>query len=248
MLRSLWALFVVVASASILGLAAGVASVVYPASYATMRATRVWSRIALGAAGIRVSYRGLEHTRRRGATVFISNHLSTADVWAVAPALPASNLYVAKRSLFRIPLVGWAMTAAGFIPIDRDRRESAIRSLDAAAARVRAGRSITLFAEGTRSRAGRLGPFKKGPFHLALAAGVPVVPVAISGSRRSFPPGSVLIRPGNVRVSFSPPIDVAAWPTEDLEDLMAAVRRAIRAGLAPDELPESEDPPAAGAP
>jgi 1-acyl-sn-glycerol-3-phosphate acyltransferase len=201
----------------------------------------------LGAAGIRVAYHGLEHARGIAPRVFICNHLSMVDVWAVAPALPASNLYVAKRSLFRIPVVGWAMRAAGFIAIDRQQRADAIRSLEAAAALVRAGRSILLYPEGTRSRTGRLAPFKKGPFHLALAARVPVVPVAVSGSWRTLPPGAVLIRQGPVRVSFSPPIDLATWPAGDVEGLMVAVRRAIVAGLAPDEIPESEIAPLAKA-
>ena len=157
----------------------------------------------------------------------MANHESMIDPLALAPALPSSTLFVSKKSLFRVPFMGWAMTAAGFIPIDRGDRQRAIESLDNAAERIRSGRAVILFAEGTRSRDGRLGPLKKGPFHLALRAGVPIVPVAISGSRPLWPPGSMLARSGDVRVRFAPPIDLTGVGADDLSALMGRVREAI---------------------
>jgi 1-acyl-sn-glycerol-3-phosphate acyltransferase len=227
MLRSLWALFVLTVSGGILGAYAIVGSMIRPGGHTAMRAGRMWSRVMLGAAGIGVSYDGLDDAYRHHPCVYMANHVSMIDPFALAPALPLSTLYVSKKSLFRIPFIGWGMTAGGFIPIDRSDRAKAIESLDSAAERIRSGRALILFVEGTRSRDGKLGAFKKGPFHLALRAGVPVVPVAISGSRALCPPGSFFLHSGDIRVRFAPPIDLTPFGPDDLPDLMARVREAM---------------------
>jgi len=227
MLRSLWALFVVTVSGGILGAYAIVGSMIRPGGHAAMRAGKMWSRLMLGAAGIRVSYDGMDDAYRHHPCVYMANHVSMIDPFVLAPALPLTTLFVSKKSLFRIPFIGWGMTAGGFISIDRGDRSKAIESLESAAERVRSGRALILFVEGTRSRDGKLGPFKKGPFHLALSAGVPVVPVAISGSRALCPPGSFLLRGGDIRVRFAPPIDLTGLGPDDLPDLMARVRAAM---------------------
>jgi 1-acyl-sn-glycerol-3-phosphate acyltransferase len=227
MLRSLWALLVLSASGAVLGATALAGLAIRPGGHAGMRLGKVWSRLFLGAAGIRVSYDGLDDAHRHHPCVYMANHESLIDPMALAPALPPSTLFVSKKSLFRIPVFGWAMTAAGFISIDRGDRRRAIESLDGAADRIRSGRSLILFPEGTRSRDGVLQPFKKGPFHLALRAGVPVVPVAISGSRALWQPGSLLVRSGEVRVRFAPPLDLAGRGPDDLPVLMTRVREAI---------------------
>ena len=133
------------------------------------------------------------------------------------------------------------MAASDFIPIDRKNRPGAIRSLSRAAGRIRAGRPVILFAEGTRSRDGRLAAFKKGAFRMALEAGVPVVPVAISGSGRVLRPGSFCVRSGPVRVTFARHIDVRPHQPHDVAGLMAAVRRAIVERLDPSEVGEASD-------
>jgi 1-acyl-sn-glycerol-3-phosphate acyltransferase len=227
MLRSLWALLVLSASGAVLGATALMGLAIRPGGHAGMRAGKIWSRLFLGAAGIRVCYDGLDDAHRHHPCVYMANHESHIDPMALAPALPSSTLFVSKQSLFRIPVFGWAMTAAGFIPIDRSDRRRAIESLDNASDRIRSGRALILFPEGTRSRDGKLGPFKKGPFHLALRAGVPVVPVAISGSRALWSPGSWLVRSGEVRVRFAPPLDLASLGPDDLDELMNRVREAI---------------------
>jgi len=138
--------------------------------------------------------------------------------------------FVSKRTIFWIPVLGQAMSVAGFIPIDRQDRTSAIRSLGRATETIRHGASVILFPEGTRSRDGRLSRFKRGSFHLALEAGVPIVPVAISGTFDVVKPRSFIVRPGPVHVTFAPPVDVAGY-AGDLDGLMAKVRSEIASRL-----------------
>jgi len=178
-------------------------------------AARFWARRLLSAVGAEVTYEGLEHRRAHVPCVFVANHQSNVDVWAVLPILPAETKFVAKHSLFRIPFLGLAMRRAGFISIDRTNRARAIQSLELAAARVRAGNSVILFPEGTRSTDGRLQPFKKGSFHLALRAGVPIVPIVICGSGRVLPVGALRSKPGPVTVRLLPPIEVTPFVPDD---------------------------------
>jgi 1-acyl-sn-glycerol-3-phosphate acyltransferase len=185
----------------------------------------------LWAVGARVEYRGLEHLRARLPCLFISNHESNVDIWALARVLPAATRFVAKESLFRVPIIGWAMAAGGFVSIDRANRSRAIESLRIAAERIRAGRPVVLFPEGTRSRTGTLLPFKKGAFHLALQAGVPLVPIAIAGSGRVMPAGTIRLRPGPVLVQVLPPLEVTEFLPDDHEGLLNSVHRLIREAL-----------------
>ncbi len=240
MLRGLWAVVVLVVVTLACGIPAALLSLILPESYPTLRIGRIWGGVMLAAVGARVRYEGLEAASASLPCVFISNHQSNVDIWALIRVLPLATQFVAKQSLFRIPVMGWAMTASGFIPIDRTNRSRAIRSLRAAAQKIRDGRPAILFAEGTRSKSGELGRFKKGPFYLALSAGVPVVPVAISGSWSVMPPGSIRVRAGEVRVRFLPRVDVERFHPEDSAGLMAEVRSAIDAALEPSR---SEDRP-----
>ncbi len=231
MLRGLCATVILVISTSILGIPAIVLSLLRRESDATMRMGKIWSSIMLFAVGARVTYRGLDNSRAHLPCVYIANHQSNVDIWALIKALPPSARFVAKESIFRIPVLGWAMAAAGFVPIDRGNRSRAVRSLQAAAEKVRAGRPVVLFPEGTRSTIGSMLPFKKGPFHLALQAGVPVVPIAISGSGRILPRRSLRVTPGPVLVSFLPPIDVAEFQPDDHDGLRDKVRGALLQAL-----------------
>jgi len=235
LLRGVWALVVLAVVTPLCGIPSAVISLVHRGSDVTMRLGRIWSRSMLWATGARVRYEGLDRAAATLPCIYISNHQSNVDIWALIAVLPVQTRFVAKQSLFRIPALGWAMSASGFIPIDRTNRSRAIRSLRAAAARIRDGRPVVLFPEGTRSLDGRLGEFKKGPFHLALRAGVPIVPIAIGGSGRVLPSGTIRCRPGPVAVRFLESIDVGKFASDDHDGLRRVVRGAIAAKLDEDE-------------
>lgn len=233
MFRGMLTVLAFLVATPIFGVPVVVLGLLRPRSQVFLRCARPWSRILLAAAGARMEISGVEHVPARPC-LFAANHQSLLDIPALFLVLPDSARFLAKESLFHIPVLGWAMTASGCIPIDRSNRARAVRSLREAAVRVRGGRSVVFFPEGTRSRDGKLAPFKKGGFHLAREAEVPVVPVAISGSYRILRPGSVRVRPGPLRVHLAPALDPARHA--GAEDLSAATRAAIAAALSPDEL------------
>jgi 1-acyl-sn-glycerol-3-phosphate acyltransferase len=201
-LRGLWVLFVVIGSTAVLASAAVVVELLRPGRNLSFKIGQIWSGVNLAAAGCRVRYEGHEDLDRYPPCVFVSNHQSNLDVWALARILPVTTRIVAKQSLFRIPIFGSALRAAGFIPVDRADRNKAIRSLGAGIEWLRAGNPLLMFAEGTRSRDGRLLPFKKGPFHLAVQAGCPVVPIAVVGSGALMRPGALKVLAGTIVVRF----------------------------------------------
>ncbi len=192
---------------------------------------RLWCRILCATAGVTVRVEGLENVDVSRPAVFVSNHQSLFDPPALMLALPVNFRVVAKRSLFYIPVFGQALWAAGIIPINRADRERAIASMDRAAARVRGGLSVLVFAEGTRSRDGRLQPFKKGAFVMAIQAQVPVQPVIVTGSRPVLPKGAIFARPGTVTVRFLPPVSTAGFIFAQRDRLIAAVAERMRAAL-----------------
>lgn len=237
MLRGLWGILVFLVSTFFVGLAAVVGEFLLPHRDLTFRLGQRWSRLHLWALGIRVEYAGGPPPEEALPCVFVANHQSIVDMWAIAVRLPTSTRFVAKKSLFRIPIFGWAIRAGGFIPIDRSNKDKAIGSLALAGEALERGNSIVLFAEGTRSRDGRLRPFKKGPFLLAMHAEVPIVPIAISGAGSIVRPSSIVVNPGTVKVTFLPPIDTAAYRAEEFERLAGDAHAAIAARLTEGELP-----------
>ncbi len=191
------------------------------------------ARLTLRLAGVRVHVEGLEHVPAQSC-VFLANHASNADPPAVVAAIPKRVALLAKKELFRIPLFGRALLTGGFVPVDRFHPEAARRSVEHAIARVRDGLSCLVFPEGTRSPDGRLQPFKKGAFVIAIAAGVPVVPISVAGSQRVMPKGAVAIRPGTIRVRFHPAMLTTGLTLDDRNRLANEVHRVIASGL-PDE-------------
>lgn len=191
---------------------------------------RRWCRTVLRAADTRVVLEGVEHLGRERAQVLVSNHESWFDVFALAGHLPVDYRFVAKRELASIPVFGPAWVACGHVSLDRQDRARAVDSLSAAGSRiVERGTTLVMFPEGTRSVTGALQPFKKGAFVLAIQAGVPVVPVAILGSRAVMPKGSWRVRPGTVRVRIGEPLAVDGLGHEDRDRLVARARRAVAA-------------------
>lgn len=193
-----------------------------------LRFARIWSGMILRGLSIPIEIESESELDRHRPYLFMSNHRSLFDIFALFLATRHSLRMVAKRELFFIPVFGWAMWMCGFIPIDRSNRESAIESLNEAARRVRDGVSVLVFPEGTRGTGGGLLPFKKGGFVLALQAGVPVVPVAIRGSERIMPKGSLQVGRGTIRVRLGRPIPTAGRAGALARDaLMAEVRGAL---------------------
>jgi len=231
MLRSLWTFLVTLVATALLGPPAIVVALLGISSDFTLRMGRLWSRTILWATGAEVRYHGRQWIDAHDPCVYICNHLSNVDIWALMVVVPISTRFVAKQSLFHVPFIGWAMAASGFISINRKNRSKAIRSLDLAAEKIRGGKTVILFPEGTRSRDGKLGPFKKGPFHLGLRAGVPIVPVTIKGSGKVLPPGSAWVTPGPVDVRFLPAVEIEPYLPDDVDGLMTCVREKMVAAL-----------------
>lgn len=192
---------------------------------------RPWAASILTVCGTRIRVQGQEHLANLGPAVFITNHQSHFDILGLIRCLPGQYRVIAKKELFRIPVFGWALAIAGFIRIDRSNRDRAIRSLDIAARRIRSGKSVVVFAEGTRSLDGQLRPFKKGGFILAMKSGCPVVPVSISGSRAVLSKNSLDIRGGPIDVVIGEPIDTTNYDYEQRDTLIARVRAAMEAGF-----------------
>jgi 1-acyl-sn-glycerol-3-phosphate acyltransferase len=187
-------------------------------------------RTGLRFAGIRVDVVWQQPLDLSERYLFFSNHVSNLDPPVLLPLLPARAAVFLKRSLMKIPILGWGMRLGGYIPVDRDGRvESAIESMEAATRTLQSGVHVLSFVEGTRSRDGRLQPFKKGPFYLAMHAGVPIVPISISGTESMMKKGSLKVFPGTAHVVFHSPLRPQDYETK--EDLMTAVHAAIASGL-----------------
>jgi len=175
--------------------------------------------------GVGVTMLGLEHLAGGGPFVFTPNHQSHLDILVLLGFLPGRTRFAAKRELWRHPVVGAVLDTLGMVPIDRDHPERAVESLNRAAG---APESLVVFPEGTRSRTGELLPFKKGPFVMAIASGLPVVPVVCRGTRRLMPRGSRLsVVPGEVEMVIEEPIPTAGLGYADRDALAARVRAAI---------------------
>jgi 1-acyl-sn-glycerol-3-phosphate acyltransferase len=186
--------------------------------------------VSLRAGGIRIGVEGREHIPSGRACIFMANHVSNLDPPALIPSLPGHTSVFLKRSLMKIPILGYAFKLANFIAVDRDGQvETAQLAVTDARQVLASGLHITTFGEGTRSRDGRMLPFKKGPFYLAKESGALCVPVSIHGTEKILPWGSMRIHPGTARVVFHQPIDPANYATRD--ELSDAVRAAIASGL-----------------
>ena len=166
----------------------------------------------------------------RQSVIFMSNHESQMDPPILVAALPVPAVYIAKKELKYVPFIGWAGWAAGVIFIDRGDRDRAIRSIHDAARQIHGGKNVVIFPEGTRSRDGRLLPFKKGGFALAQDADVPIVPMATVGGFQVLPSGSMRIRPGRYTLAVGEPVHPADHP--DRETLMKEVRQRIESLVA----------------
>jgi 1-acyl-sn-glycerol-3-phosphate acyltransferase len=194
------------------------------------RATRFMLRLSCRLAGVRIHVEGSDRIPRNRACIFMSNHVSNLDPPVLISIIPGRTSAFIKRSLMKLPIVGIGFRLGEFIAVDRTgNREEAERSVEEARRVLAKGVHITTFVEGTRSPDGRLLPFKKGPFFLAMESGAPCVPVSINGTEKILGKGSLRMHRGPAHVVFHSPIDPTAYATRD--ELSDAVRKAIASGL-----------------
>ena len=187
-------------------------------------------RVAFRTAGIRLNVQGRENIPAGQACIFMANHVSNLDPPALLSSLPSRTAVFLKHSLMGIPVLGYAFKLGEFIPVARSGNAASAKESVAAATRlVQKGVHITTFVEGTRSKDGRLLPFKKGPFYLAFETGAPCIPVSIYGTEKLMPTGSFAIKGGTAHVAFHPPVYPRDFATR--EELLRAVREAIASGL-----------------
>lgn len=188
------------------------------------RVACAWARMLLRIAGVKVTVEGLEHISAGGNYVFVSNHLSYMDIPVILPHIPVQFRFLAKKSLFKVPFIGYHLHRAGHIPVHREDARASLKTMTEAAAIVRGrGVSVLVFPEGGRSP-GEMTEFKEGAAYIAIKAGVPAVPVGLSGTRQVLPMDSLLVKPGRVVLRIGEPIPCAGLGIHDRRRLTAELR------------------------
>jgi 1-acyl-sn-glycerol-3-phosphate acyltransferase len=214
-------------------LAATLGSLLDPSGRLSHRVGRLWALLLIKVSRVRVTLRGREHLEPSGTYVFAVNHTSVFDILVLMAYLPVQFRWVAKEELFHIPFFGPVMKRVGHIPINRSSPREGLLSLGRAAERIRAGTSVVIFPEGTRSDDGRVLPFKRGGFLLATRSGRPVVPVALSGPRRVLPPKTLDLRPNPILIALGPPVATNRLDRAGEERLAEQVRQMVIERLEP---------------
>jgi 1-acyl-sn-glycerol-3-phosphate acyltransferase len=188
--------------------------------------TQFWARANLFATGVKVD----AHSETRlpeGPCIFVCNHQGAFDILSLFVGLPRRFVFIAKKSVFQYPFIGWHIAAQGYIKVDRSNREASIRSMEIAGTRIRSGISVCVFPEGTRSTDGSILPFKKGPFMVAMKAGGPIVPVALEGSLFVNPKRTWYVCPNTVRILLGPPVATEGVTEEGRDALIRQVRSEV---------------------
>ncbi len=203
--RLIWGL---VGAFTIFVASSGLVALLLPGSRRfNVRLIRWWARVSLRIAGVQYRGIGLENVLEEGPCVFIANHQSTLDIPVSLALLPGRVRMMTKRSLFRIPVLGWLLHAEGFVPVDRGDAKKAQMSFGPAARMLKKGSRVFVFAEGTRSETGEVMQFKSGGFRLAIQAGVPIVPVALIGTEKLLAAKRRHIKKGNILLVVGEPIE-----------------------------------------
>jgi 1-acyl-sn-glycerol-3-phosphate acyltransferase len=227
MIRTLYIAIWVVFATVVLGLTVMMISLFVKSGNPIHRIARFWGRSILVVSRIKVTVDGLSSIDPQRPYIYMPNHQSNFDIPVLLGHLTVQFRWLAKMELFKIPIFGHAMRKAGYISIDRNNRESAFKSLELAAEKIRSGVSVLIFPEGTRSRDGKIQAFKKGGFVMAIESGVPIVPIIISGARAIMTKGKFRVNPGRIRMSIQKPIDTTTYSRDTKEALMERVRCVI---------------------
>jgi 1-acyl-sn-glycerol-3-phosphate acyltransferase len=195
-----------------------------------------WSKGVLWAAGVKVVVRNPERVKRDGSAVYVSNHVSWFEIFALSTVIDRYR-FVAKKEIQRVPLFGRAAGEVAAIYIERQNRKSAFHSYEEAAERIKGGLNVAVYPEGTRGRSYQLRPFKKGPFVLAIAAQVPIVPLISWGSREVQAKGEIAVHSGTIELTFLEPVETKGLTYDDRDALVQIVWNRIAAALAEKGVP-----------
>ena len=200
-----------------------------------LKPVRFFVRAGLALVGVKIEVEGLERLDPNQPYILTPNHQSFIEVPLFVTYLDRYPAYLAKKEVFRYPFLGYGMRLINLFPVDRCNSASAVDSAKAATDNLRQGKSYMVYPEGTRSKDGKLLPFKKGAFMMAIEAGVPVVPVTVSGATKIMPKGEFKLYPSTVRLTIHEPISTAGYGKENVAELMARTREKIFSALSPEE-------------
>ena len=227
MIRTIFVLSCIVVATLVLGVLTFVAYLFDRKGRVGHYCAKFWGKIALVANRVKVRIEGMEHLNGKGPYIFMSNHQGVYDIFTLLAHLPYQFKWLAKKELFSIPFFGWTMAAVGYISIDRGGTRDTVEAMNEAAQKIRDGMSVVIFPEGSRSPDGSIQPFKKGGFTLAIKSKVPIVPIAISGSRDIMPKDRLTVAPGEIRMFVGHPIEIQHTSLRERESLMKKVRDTI---------------------
>ncbi|HEY2321533.1 MAG TPA: lysophospholipid acyltransferase family protein [Thermoanaerobaculia bacterium] len=227
MLRTIWAVAAVVLVTIPVASAVIVLSLVSAFARLIDPLIRLWARLLVAAAGIDLQIENAAVLDPKQRYILVANHYSYFDIPCILAAVPQPIRFLAKASLFKIPIFGWSLARAGFIPIDRKNRRTAVKSFDLAGERIRRGNTIVIFPEEGRSRNREMRPFQRGAFLLAIKSELPMVPIAVDGTYDVFRVGAKRITPGRVTIKVGTPILTAGAKLKDKERLATESRAQI---------------------
>lgn len=227
MIRTVFIFVWVVLETFVLGIVAILMSYFVRKNDPVHKVAIAWAKLILFASRVRVTVNGLSNVDPSKSYIYMCNHQSNFDIPVLLGCLPVQFRWLAKAELFKIPIFGRGMRSAGYISIDRFNRKSAFESLSKAAERIKGGVSVMIFPEGTRSIDGKIRPFKKGGFVLAVDAGVPIVPVVLHGTRAIMPKGRLRINAGHVVMEVLAPVDTSGYTRATKDQLIERVRNII---------------------
>jgi 1-acyl-sn-glycerol-3-phosphate acyltransferase len=196
--------------------------------------SKLWAHLMVFVSGVRIDIRNKEKIDPSKSYVIISNHQSLYDILALVTTLGIQFRWIIKIELLKIPLFGYALYASRNIFIDRSNRQKAIESINRGVDRLPNGVSVMFFGEGTRSPDGEIKAFKKGGFNLAIARGLPILPVTVNGSRKVLPKKSMVFKPGRIEVVVADPIETKNYTEKNLDELIEKTRNIVISNFNPD--------------